>query len=190
MGKRTFLLASVLMLNACSLIYEQDTRSTKIEWEDRQISMKIAGIVNRASFIDSIRVNAASYAGKVLLVGQAKTELLKQSLITKIRELDGIEIVYDQIRIKVPLSLYEVSKDTWLTAKVKSAIISSKRLRDVDIKVITEDREVFLLGYVSREQANDVVEITRNISGVKRVIKGFQYNEDKAEKTNKPHHVR
>ncbi|CAH8242325.1 hypothetical protein VAEKB19_650001 [Vibrio aestuarianus] len=43
--------------------------------------------------------------------------------------------------------------------------------------MITEDREVFLLGYVSAEHAELATEIARNISGVKQVIKAFQYGE-------------
>ncbi|OXX49500.1 BON domain-containing protein, partial [Vibrio sp. V11_P1A41T118] len=50
-------------------------------------------------------------------------------------------------------------------------------LNTIKIKVITENREVFLLGYVSAEQANLASDIARNISGVKQVIKAFQYSE-------------
>ena len=46
-------------------------------------------------------------------------------------------------------------------------------------KVLTEDKEVFLLGYVTEEQADIAVDIARHISGVKQVIKGFNYVEAK-----------
>ncbi|MDD1792007.1 BON domain-containing protein [Enterovibrio makurazakiensis] len=175
--KKALLLATVFGLSACSAIYEQDTRNAKTEWADTQLSMEVAGIANKAPYQGDTRINAVSYDGNLLLIGQAKTSALKQSLVAKIRELKGVETVYDQIRIKEPLSLGEVSKDTWLTTKVKSAIIGSKKLRNVNIKVLSEDGEVFLLGYVTREQANEATEITRNLSGVKQVIKGFQYYE-------------
>ncbi|MEZ9522710.1 BON domain-containing protein [Enterovibrio norvegicus] len=177
MLKKALLLTGILALNACSLVYEQDTRSAKTEWTDTQLSMEVAGIANKAPYQGNSRINAASYDGKILLVGQVSSDELKQSLVSKIRELKGVETVYDQIRIKAPLSLADVSKDTWLTTKVKSALIGSKKLRDVSVKVITEDGEVFLLGYVTREQGNEATEITRNLSGVKQVIKGFQYYE-------------
>lgn len=43
--------------------------------------------------------------------------------------------------------------------------------------MITEDGDVFLFGYVTPEQGERATEIARNISGVKQVIKGFQYGE-------------
>ena len=39
------------------------------------------------------------------------------------------------------------------------------------IKVITENGEVFLLGVVTRDQADLAVEIARNTAGVRKVIK-------------------
>ncbi|KXF80066.1 BON domain-containing protein [Enterovibrio coralii] len=175
--KKALILAAVLGLSACSTIYEQDTRSAKTELSDTHLAMEVAGIVNKPPYRGDTRVNAVSYDGKMLLIGQAKTEALRSSLVQKVREINGIETIYDQIRIKPPLSLGDVSKDTWLTTKVKSALIGSKKLNNVNIKVITEDSEVFLLGYVTYEQANEATEIARNISGVKQVIKGFQYYE-------------
>ena len=44
-----------------------------------------------------------------------------------------------------------------------------------DIKVITENAEVFLMGLVKESQANKAVDIARNISGVSRVYKAFEY---------------
>ncbi|AMG30249.1 BON domain-containing protein [Grimontia hollisae] len=175
--KKALLLTVLSGLSACSAIYEQDTRTAQTEWQDTQLEMAVAGIVNKAPFKGDARVNAVSYEGKLLLIGQAKTDSLKHALVTKVRELDDVKTVYDQIRIKTPLSVSDVSKDTWITTKVKSALIASKKLRNVNIKVITEDGEVFLLGYVTRTQADEATNIARNLSGVKQVIKGFQYYE-------------
>lgn len=41
--------------------------------------------------------------------------------------------------------------------------------------MLTEDREVFLLGFVTQSQADIAADIARNISGVKQVIKAFEY---------------
>lgn len=173
--KKALLFITALNLSACSMIDTQDTRNTRAEWKDTQLVMEVAGVVNKAPFQGNSRLNAASYDGNVLLMGQAQTESLKETFLEKVRKINGVKRVYDQIRIKPALSLSQVSKDSWLTAKVKTALIGSKKLRKVNIKVITEDSEVFLLGYLTPEQATEATEITRNISGVKQVIKGFSY---------------
>lgn len=68
-----------------------------------------------------------------------------------------------------------------ITTKVKSALLTDSELNGVKVKVITEDSEVFLFGYVTAEQANRATDIARNISGVKQVIKGFLYGETTSE---------
>jgi osmotically-inducible protein OsmY len=107
-------------------------------------------------------------------MGQANTEQLSRELQSRVRDVKGVKEVHNQIRIKQPLSLGEVSNDSWITTKVKSSLLANAELNGVKIKVITEDKEVFLLGYVSQEHADIAVEVARNISGVKQVIRAFQ----------------
>jgi len=48
----------------------------------------------------------------------------------------------------------------------------------LNIRVITENGEVFLMGLVTELEADKAVEIARHVNGVSRVIKAFetQYN--------------
>ena len=45
------------------------------------------------------------------------------------------------------------------------------------VKVVTENSEVFLLGLVTREEAEKAIEITRKVDGVSRVINLFEFVE-------------
>ncbi|GAL06452.1 21 kDa hemolysin precursor [Photobacterium aphoticum] len=83
--------------------------------------------------------------------------------------------MYNELQIRPLPQLGEVSQDSWITTKVKSQLIASKRLRDISIKVITEGQAVYLLGYVTAEQGDVAADITRNVSGVKKVVKVFEY---------------
>ncbi|MEX4611576.1 BON domain-containing protein, partial [Haemophilus influenzae] len=49
------------------------------------------------------------------------------------------------------------------------------RVKATDVKVISENGEVFLLGNVTQSQANAAADIASKISGVKKVIKVFKY---------------
>jgi osmotically-inducible protein OsmY len=81
--------------------------------------------------------------------------------------------------VKAPLGVPEISNDSWITTKVKSALLAESELNGVKVKVITEDKEVFLFGYVTEAQAKKATEIARNISGVKQVIRAFEYGNAK-----------
>ena len=47
-------------------------------------------------------------------------------------------------------------------------------IRD-SIKVVTENGEVFLMGLVNQQEAERAVNLARNVDGVARVIKAFEY---------------
>lgn len=158
-----------------------DTRTTKEIWQDNNIEFEIAALGNKAPFKGQVRVVASSYNGTVVLMGQAPTQALVNDLESKARDVEGVKNVHNQIKLKKPLSVTEISNDSWITTKVKSALLTDSELNGVKVKVITEDSEVFLFGYVTVEQANRATDIARNISGVKQVIKGFQYGETTSE---------
>lgn len=157
-----------------------DTRSTQEIWQDNNLEFEIAAIGNKAPFKGQVRITASSYNGTVVLMGQASTGEYLNNFESKARAIDGVNVIHNQVRVKTPLNVTEMSTDSWITTKVKSALLTDSELNGVKIKVITEDKEVFLLGYVSHQQADIATKIARNISGVKQVIRAFQYAEDSA----------
>ena len=50
-----------------------------------------------------------------------------------------------------------------------------KELDGAQVKVVTENSTVFLMGLVTRKQGEQITEIARKTRGVKRVIKLFEY---------------
>ncbi|KOO14680.1 hemolysin [Vibrio xuii] len=157
-----------------------DPRTTQEIWNDNNIEFEVAGIGNKAPFRGNARVTASSYDGTVILVGQANTEALKRDLESQTRKIKGVNNVHNQLRVKLPLSMGEISHDSWITTKVKSALLANSDLSGVKIKVITEDREVFLLGYVSQQHADIATDVARNISGVKQVVRAFHSGESES----------
>ena len=163
-----------------------DTRTTKEIWQDNNIEFEVAAIGNKAPFKGKARVVASSYNGTVVLMGQAPTQELINEFESKAREVNGVRNIHNQIKQKEPLSVTQISNDSWITTKVKSALLTDSELNGVKVKVITEDSDVFLFGYVTPEQSERATEITRNISGVKQVIKGFQYGDEKPLEVEEP----
>ncbi|GLR02599.1 BON domain-containing protein [Vibrio hyugaensis] len=156
-----------------------DTRTTKEIWQDNNIEFEVAAIGNKAPFKGKARIVASAYNGTVVLMGQAPTQELINEFENRAREVDGVENIHNQIKQKEPLSVTQISNDSWITTKVKSALLTDSDLNGVKVKVITEDSDVFLFGYVTPEQSQKATDIARNISGVKQVIKGFQYGDEK-----------
>ncbi|MEZ8238274.1 BON domain-containing protein [Vibrio splendidus] len=155
-----------------------DTRTTKQIWNDNNIEFEVAAITNKQPYRGNVRIAASSYRGSVVLMGQATTDSERRAFENQAKEVAGVESIHNQVRVKEPLTISAISNDSWITTKVKSALLANADLNGIKVKVITEDSEVFLLGLVSREHADIATEVARNVSGVKQVIRAFEYGEE------------
>lgn len=189
MKKLTLIIVTsiVLMLSGCVGLFiagaattanlVTDPRTTQEIWDDNFIESEITGITTKAPYRNKARITSSSFRGMVILMGQSPDDSLVTQLMGDVKKIKGVSNVHNEVRIREPLSTTEISKDSWITAKVKSELLTDKRLSGIKVKVITEDKEVFLLGYLAKDKADIATEIARNVSGVKRVIRAFQYDE-------------
>ncbi|CED70479.1 BON domain-containing protein [Aliivibrio wodanis] len=185
--KLSAILFSVLLLQGCAGLFiagaattasvVTDNRTMKEQLTDQNLSLEATGLANKAPFQYNMRVSAVTYNGKVLLIGQAKDANVNQQFEKKIRNMDGVNTVYNQIRIRPLLTFTQINNDSWITTKVKSSLLAKSELNGIKISVFTEAQEVFLVGFVTEEQGNIATEVTRNIKGVKGVIKAFEYGQ-------------
>jgi len=120
-------------------------------------------------------IDVVSFNNIVLLLGQAPTLQLKRKATAVIQKIAKINKVHNQIRIAAPISFIASRNDEYITTKVKSAMLFTEDFSSSKITVITENSEVFLMGLVNHSEADEAVEITRNVGGVTKVIKVFEY---------------
>jgi osmotically-inducible protein OsmY len=56
-------------------------------------------------------------------------------------------------------------------------MLGTENLKATRIKVVTERSVVYLMGLVSRQEADLATEDARSVSGVKRVVRLFEYTD-------------
>lgn len=122
-------------------------------------------------------VVAASYNHVLLLIGETPTEALKTRAEDLVKNLPDVKRVVNKITIEPPITLAQKSNDTIITTNVKARMLSTTNLKATHIKVITENAAVYLLGKISREQGVIAAEVARNSTGVKKVVKVFEYRD-------------
>ena len=116
-----------------------------------------------------------SYNGIVLVTGEVLTDELRSQVIKVISELPDVKLVHNELVVGNLTSFESRSGDTWITSKVKSQMLSTKELKSTLIKVVTENDVVFLMGIVTEKEAEKAVNVARNVTGVERVVKIFEY---------------
>jgi osmotically-inducible protein OsmY len=86
--------------------------------------------------------------------------------------------VVNEIAVEDPTGFGTATRDRWLTGRVKLALLDIVDLPGFDptrVNVSTQNGKVYLMGIVSREEAERVVGIARAVPGVERVVKVFEY---------------
>jgi osmotically-inducible protein OsmY len=153
-----------------------DRRTFSKQIDDQSIEFKAHNeLAKQKALSKNTNLHVVSMNGTVLIVGQAPNTYLRDLAIKTIENVDDIVIIHNQIRISSTTAVTTRSNDIWLTSRVKTALLASGDVNAKDIKVVTENSEVFLLGLVTKTEADNVVEIARNINGVSRVFKAFEY---------------
>ncbi|OEF24991.1 BON domain-containing protein [Vibrio rumoiensis] len=178
-----YLVIGLLSLSGCANYFQEnqststtpDVRSGSQIWQEHQITSEVAALNNSPQFKGKMRVSATEDHSRVVLMGQAINDDTRLAAADYVAQLSGVKKVFNQIRVKPILSFNAISYDSWLTTKVKAELLTEHRLDGLSIKVVTEDKEVFLSGLVSAENAELASQVASRVSGVKHVVKAFTY---------------
>lgn len=157
-----------------STLAATDRRTFGAQTEDKSIVLK--GEARMANiFGDSAHVNVTSFNRKALLTGEVKDAAAKQAAEREMAAVEGVVSVANELEI-APVSTYSArSNDALITTKVKASFVDQKDLAANAIKVVTERGTVFLMGRVTPAEGKLAGEITSGVSGVRKVVKLFEY---------------
>ncbi len=193
MKKLLGLIALSISLTSCAAVavtglaavgyaaYDRHNLDTRVQ--DQQIIFN--GYENIKNNADVVSMNArlyqnshiviTSFHANVLVVGQVPTAGYKEIIATILKHTDGVAVVYNQLTVEPPTAKSVQTKDAFITASAKTALIGNEDVQSADIKVLTEDGIVYLMGYVSQAQARDATDVVRRVDGVKKIVTFFEY---------------
>ncbi|MEE2893476.1 MAG: BON domain-containing protein [Pseudomonadota bacterium] len=120
-------------------------------------------------------IRVTSFNGIVLLTGQVRAQPLKRQAEEVTMQLRNVRRVYNELEVAGPTSLLARSGDAWVNNKVKARLIANESAPGRDIRVVTENGVVYLMGLIRRNDADAAAEIARNTGGVVKVVRMFEY---------------
>lgn len=128
----------------------------------------------------------ASYDQNVLLTGQVPTPEDKEKAELAVTNTAGVKKVWNYLTMAVNESIGDISHDAYLTSMAKSRLIAQKGVNTNNIKVVTSNDVVYLLGKNAGDpvQINGAVKGIESISGVKKVVNLIQVGPKKKKKTS------
>jgi osmotically-inducible protein OsmY len=153
-----------------------DRRTSGAMVDDEAIEWKVADKIARR-LGDRVHINVTSYNRIVLLTGEAPRETDKALAEQLARETDNVRDVVNEIQIANPTSLGSRASDSSITAQVKARFVNQSKgaFAANHVKVVTENGVVYLMGLVTRREADAATQIARTTSGVRKVVRVFEY---------------
>ena len=155
-----------------------DNRTAGTLVEDETIERKAkARLRENKEVKKQVHINFTSYNTRLLISGEAPSERLRQQIVDMVKDIEKVSHIHNEVTIAAPSSLWNRSGDTTITARVKTKLLKEKNLDGFNIKIVTENGTVFMMGLISREASNRASDIARTTGGVQRVVKLFEYTD-------------
>jgi len=179
------LLAILPLLNGCAplviggaaaggVMVAEDRRTVGTMTEDEGIELKASSRIGER-FKEAVHINVTSYNRMVLLTGEVPDAATKAEVERIVRGVENVHGVYNELAIAGVSSYAVRSNDAVITSKVKANFIDAGKFNALHVKVVTENSIVYLMGLVTKKEAEEATQIARTTSGVQKVVRIFEY---------------
>jgi osmotically-inducible protein OsmY len=159
-----------------------DRRSFRTVMDDRNIQLSAYDNLNKDKELAlKNNVSITVYNGVMLLTGEVRTPELKERAERRTAGFEGVRRTVNDIEVREPEGFWSRRRDNTITAHVKTALLDIVDLPGFDptrVNLTTVHRTVYLMGVLTREEAERVVEVVRNVAGVEKVVRVLEYRDE------------
>ena len=117
------------------------------------------------------RIRYTVYNGVVLLVGQVPNDAARALAHQAAQSAPGIKNVINELTVGKTISASTIASDSYLSSKVRSKLASTRDFKSTHLTIVVENGSVYLMGLMTKEEQRIAVAVTREVDGVKRVVR-------------------
>jgi osmotically-inducible protein OsmY len=138
---------------------------------DTQINTVIGARLHNKSSKAFTQIDVDVQSGEVLLTGSVDDASFGVDAEQIAWKADGVKAVYNHVQNSSDASLLDYTKDTWITTKIKSKLLTEDNVKSLNYFVKTVGQTVYLMGVAQNDDEMKVIhDVAQNTSGVKKVI--------------------
>ena len=150
-----------------------DRRTAGSIVSDEVTEKRIAYDIEQAFKNRKHHVSVTAYDGRVLLSGEVTTLVDRRAAEQIASVSPDVKDVVNELAVMEPSSLSTRLSDALLATKVRTAIITDSRISLNQMKVTVERGIVYLMGFVTVEEAQTAARTAAKVSGVQKVVTCF-----------------
>ena len=172
------MLAAIFALQGCAttLTKGSDRRTEGVYIEDSSIEEMAVDRIKK-KYGAKVQVNVNSYNRKVLVTGEVADDTVKSDITRITGTVQNVTGIFNELTIGAQSNFSARSNDALITSNVKLRLRNSgKEFFKADrVTVVTEKNSVYLMGLVTRAEADVAIEVARTSSGVSKVVPFFEF---------------
>jgi osmotically-inducible protein OsmY len=154
-----------------------DRRSAGTYVEDESIEWKVSRRL-REHLGTLNHINVTSYNRNVLLTGEVQNDAVRAEAERLAAGIENVRGTINELVVAAPSAMTARANDGLITSNVKARFVDGRRFAANHVKVVTEANVVFLMGVVTRAEADAASEIASTSQGVRKVVRVFEYISD------------
>lgn len=151
-----------------------DRRTSGAFMEDEAIEWKTRSAI-RERFGTNVDVSVVSFNRNVLLVGRVPDQATRSEVGRIASGIDNVGGIINEIETGSTRGLADHSSDSLITSRVKARFVDDNSFRAHHVKVVTALSTVYLMGIVTRREADAATEVARTTQGVQKVVRVFEF---------------
>lgn len=178
----------IMILAACSPARIQEPNNGPVVHADRtfgdvladqQLRSRIVGeILNDDELLDMSNINVTVFNRIVLLTGEVPRSEAGRRIAAFARQQSDARHVYNELMIADLSSVMARSRDSLMASSARGRInqLDDPPSLDPDrIRIVVVRSRLYLLGRVTRSEADAITETVRRTGGIREVVKLFEY---------------
>ncbi|MFZ2739509.1 MAG: BON domain-containing protein [Burkholderiaceae bacterium] len=150
-----------------------DRRTPGIQLEDETIELRSARFI-RENFGERVHVNITSYNRQVLLTGEVPSLQDKKAVELVVSRVENLRTIVNELVVAPVSTLSQRSSDALITGKARASMVDTKDLFANAFKLVTERSTIYLMGRVTKREADRATEIARSTGNVQKVVRLFE----------------
>ena len=181
-------LVSSFILSSCSPIIQgaaavttvatmsNDRRTAGEILDDRTVDLNLSRIVRKDSILEDMHINFMVYNKAVLMTGEAPNAEAKDYLEKQIkRQTPKLKQFINEVAVMPNSGYLSRAKDGIITVQIEAIFLDQEVFHPSHVRVMTERRTVYLMGSVTKREAEHATNLAARAKNVDKVVKLFNY---------------
>jgi len=181
------LLFSLLFLSSCSpitsgvAVLAQDVASTSNDRrspgeliDDKNIQQRLNSIIKNDPMFEDSHISFLVYDKSVAILGEAPSREISSYLDKEIKsKIPAIKQAINEIKFAKNISYLSRTKDGLITAQIEALFLNQEVFHPNHVLVKTNNQTVYLMGAVTKREAEHATNVVSTAKNVMKVVKLF-----------------